>query len=717
MAAPAAVPQSRTGRWKDALELASKKESGWRRMVKKIIARYRGDDCMDEMGDKKKETFNILWSNIETLRPSLYNRTPTPDIRRRYDDKDPIAKAISELLNRSCEYCMDAYDFDGVMVAAVHDSLLTGRGVTRVRYEPVMGNPDEQEEQADIAEGDFTDAKEQEAPETDDPAEPMQEVVYQKVCLEPVSWDDFRCEPVRRWADVTWVAFRLFLTKQQLVEKFGPEKAELVPLDHTALDKADTDNDNQADEKKEENNRGKVWEIWDKTTRKVIWMAPESETPILLVEDDPLELSCFFPCPMPLYQTEDTTSLIPIPDFKLYQTLADDLDRTTLRIIGLTKAMKVRGIYDSSLPELDHLYDDGDKTLIPAQNVTALLERGGLDKAIWFAPLETLIVTMRELVAHREVIKASIYEVTGISDIMRGQTVASETMGAQQLKSQWGTLRLQRRQRAVQRYARDLLRLMTEVISEKFDPQTFTIMTGIRHLTNEQKPVAQQQMMMAQQSGQPVPPEMQEQLAAPTWEEILSVLRDEMVLSYRVDVETDSTIQADEMQEKQDMTELMAGMSQFVATIGPAVQSGYLPVEVAKSLMLTAVRKFKAGGELEAAIENIQPPPPQQKQDDGSQAQLQMQQMQMQHEQQLKQADIQHEQALKSAELQNGQQVEAIKAATAQAKIQSDERIAQLNAQVEQQRMALDHEKAIAQLVQAEAADKRAMQTRGEVTA
>jgi len=707
---------SSASRWKDALELASKKESGWRRMSKKIIARYRGDDCMDEMGEKKKETFNILWSNIETLRPSLYNRTPTPDIRRRYDDKDPIAKAISELLNRSTEYCMDAYDFDGAMVAAVHDSLLTGRGVTRVRYEPVMGSPDEQEEQADIADGDFTDAKENEAPETDDPAEPTQEVVYQKVCLEPVAWDDFRCEPVRRWADVTWVAFRLFLTKQQLMEKFGHEKAASVPLDHTSLEKADTDNDNQADEKKEENNRGKVWEIWDKASRKVIWMAPESDSPVLLVEDDTLELSGFFPCAAPLYQTEDTTSLIPIPDFKLYQTLADDLDRTTLRIIGLTKAMKVRGIYDSSLPELDHLYDDGDATLIPAQNVTALLERGGLDKAIWFAPLETLIVTMRELVAHREVIKASIYEVTGISDIMRGQTVASETMGAQQLKSQWGTLRLQRRQRAVQRYARDLLRLMTEVISEKFDPQTFTIMTGIRHLTNEQKAMAQQQVMMAQQSGQPVLPEMQEQLSAPTWEEILSVLRDEMVLSYRVDVETDSTIQADEMQEKQDMTELMAGMSQFVATIGPAVQSGYLPIEVAKSLMLSAVRKFKAGGELEAAIENIQPPPAQPQQDDGSKAQLQMQQMQMQHEQQLKQADIQHQQAMKSAELQNSQQVEAIKAATEQAKIQSDERIAQLNAQTEQQRMALDHEKNMAALMQAEASDRRSMMTRGEVS-
>jgi len=188
------------------------------------------------------------------------------------------------------------------------------------------------------------------------------------------------------------------------------------------------------------------------------------------------------------------------------------------------------------------------------------------------------------------------------------------------------------------------------------------------------------------------------------------------VLSYRVDVETDSTIQADEMQEKQDMTELMAGMSQFVATIGPAVQSGYLPIEVAKSLMLSAVRKFKAGGELEAAIENIQPPPAQPQQDDGSKAQLQMQQMQMQHEQQLKQADIQHQQAMKSAELQNSQQVEAIKAATEQAKIQSDERIAQLNAQTEQQRMALDHEKNMAALMQAEASDRRSMMTRGEVS-
>ena len=258
---------------------------------------------------------------------------------------------------------------------------------------------------------------------------------------------------------------------------------------------------------------------------------------------------------------------------------------------------------------------------------------------------------------------------------------------------------------------------MTEVISEKFDPQTFTIMTGIRHLTNEQKPVAQQQMMMAQQSGQPVPPEMQEQLAAPTWEEILSVLRDEMVLSYRVDVETDSTIQADEGAGKAGHDRANV---RHVAVCGHHRARRTVRIPAGRSRQVADADRcpqVQGGRRTGSGYREHPASAPQQKQDDGSQAQLQMQQMQMQHEQQLKQADIQHEQALKSAELQNGQQVEAIRAATAQAKIQSDERIAQLNAQVEQQRMALDHEKAIAQLVQAEAADKRAMQTRGEVTA
>ena len=46
------------------------------------------------------------------------------------------------------------------------------------------------------------------------------------------------------------------------------------------------------------------------------------------------------------------------------------------------------------------------------------------------------------LYQQREQIKAVIYELTGLSDIARGASKASETLGAQQLKSQWGSIRL-----------------------------------------------------------------------------------------------------------------------------------------------------------------------------------------------------------------------------------------------------------------------------------
>jgi hypothetical protein len=74
----------------------------------------------------------------------------------------------------------------------------------------------------------------------------------------------------------------------------------------------------------------------------------------------------------------------------------------------------------------------------------------------------------QQLYVAREACKQVIYEITGIADIMRGQTNASETLGAQEIKPTWGTLRLKRLQREVQRYSRDLLRMMLEIAATKF---------------------------------------------------------------------------------------------------------------------------------------------------------------------------------------------------------------------------------------------------------
>ena len=165
-------------------------------------------------------------------------------------------------------------------------------------------------------------------------------------------------------------------------------------------------------------------------------------------------------------------------------------------------------------------------------------------------------------------------EITGISDILRGDTQASETATAQSIKAQWGSLRLRRSQRDVQRYARDLIRIMAEIMAEKFQPQTLMLITGL-------------------------------QLDEPTMMAVMEVLRSDAMRSYRVDIETDSTIQPDEEADKQAITELLSGITNYLAAMGPAVQQGYIPAEAAKAILLSAVRRFRLGREVEDALEEI----------------------------------------------------------------------------------------------------------------
>ena len=125
----------------------------------------------------------------------------------------------------------------------------------------------------------------------------------------------------------------------------------------------------------------------------------------------------------------------------------------------------------------------------------------GFQNAIWMWPVENLIVVLRELMNAREACKATIYEITGISDILRGSTVASETATAQKIKSQWGSLRLKRLQKEVQRFARDLLRMMLEVAATKFSEETWAKMTGLPFNTSMQQSQLMQIAQIAQMTA------------------------------------------------------------------------------------------------------------------------------------------------------------------------------------------------------------------------
>ena len=615
--------------WLDSIALARKNEEAWRKAAGEARERYRGDSQ-----NNQGKRFNILFANTQITLPAIYNSTPIPDVRRRFGDADPAGKVAAQVLERSLSYSFDAYDFGGNMRAAVFDSVLAGRGVLRVRYEPSF--EETEEEQREEAE--------EYAEEAAQPAAPR--LVFQKVCVEHVNWQDFIIGPGRKWEEVPWIGFEHRLTRDELEDRFGDLGA-TMPLD-VITDDARARNSDPRDVP-DVFKRGTVYEIWDKEEREVLFVAPSLPSKILKRVDDPLGLQDFWPMPRPIYDVADSGSLVPIVPYALYKDQAEELDRVTRRIDLLVEQCRYRGLRAADISEFESLARAKDGEFIAVENAMQFAERG-LDKAIWHAPLETLVSVIVQLIQHREMLKATIYEITGLSDIVRGASVASETATAQQIKAQFGSIRIQDRQAEVQRLARDAVRLMAELIGEKFEPETLSLMTGVDLPQAQQKMMAQQAAMMAQQSGQPVPPEIEQVLTVPSWDDVLQVLRSDAMRGYRVDIETDSTVQADVARLKTNAAEFVQGFGGFIQAVGPAVQAGAMPMDVVADLLTAFARNFKLGRQAEDALERMgklaaQPAP-------GADQAAQQQAAEAQAEQQRVAMEVQAKQAEAQAKMQ-----------------------------------------------------------------
>lgn len=623
-------------RWCMELRLADKEEAKWRKHVERVLKRYRSESSYDTDLNRTKDTFNILWANTETLAPALYNSTPKPDVRRRFRDKDPLGKVGAELIERSLSFSMDNYDFDQNIAMVILDLLLPGRGVARVKYMPVFGK-----EQLKDGEGNpVMDGKDPVYPKT-----------YETVQCAHVQWDEFRRGPGKRWSNVPWIAFKSDMTRSELVEAFGEQIGNEIKLSDPEDDDIQKEDDPEV---KGVFKTAEIWEIWDKEKREIIYICKDYKKQPLKTSPDPLGLEGFFPIPEPLMSISQSDSLVPIPEFTMYETLADELDRVTARINKIIKGLKVRGIYDSAVSEFAKLLSSEDNELVPAENAVQLMEKGGLEKSIWMMPIEKHAQVLVQLYQYRESLKQSIYEITGLSDIMRGATNANETLGAQQLKSQWGSMRLQRRQREVQRFVRDLLRIKSEIIAEKFSPETLMMVTGIKLPSQAEKQQAQMMAQLASAQGQPVPPELQQVLMKPSIDEVLQVIRSDAARSFRIDIETDSTIAAQLDADRSDMNELIQGLGGFIQNLGPAVQTGFVPGEVAKTLLMSLIRRFKLGNDVEDAVDSM----PAQPQGNGEEQKKQLEQAQKQIEDQGKQV----QQAMQQLQQQQEQmQQEAMK--------------------------------------------------------
>lgn len=593
--------------WLKTIDEALKSEKKFRKAGRDVVQLYEGEKS-DE------SPFNILYSNTETMLPALYNSTPRPIVKRRFQDEDVLGMAAGRVAERTLTYLTDDGNstytsFDDLMKSATLEALVPGRGVTRFKYDAVL----ERVSNEKAAENVESEEADEEEVEGEGASASDETVSYETVCGEEVPWDRFLHGKAKKWKDVPWVAFEHFMTREELEKNFGEVGARIPVIE---MSTADDENEKsyQTDDMKGVK-IAPVYEIWDKDERVVLFISPQWKSAPIKQVPDPLGLTGFFPCPRPLTFITKISTLLPVALYVQYEQQAKELNRITVRINKLISALKVRGLYDSTVDGIAKVLTADDNVLVPAENVAAMMAQGNaLEKAIWLMPIEKLVSVLQQLYIQREQVKTTIYELTGIADIMRGSSQASETLGAQQIKNQWGTLRLKKTQKEVMRYARDCLRIMAEIAVTKLDPKTIKAMTGLPFPTGEEKQQAgqamQQMQMMAQQTGQPpqIPPKLSEALNQPSWDELLAVLRDDTQRNYRIDIETNSTVDAEATEDKKDISELLNAMSQFLNGIGPLIENGTMPFDVAQGILLAVVRRYRFGPELEDQLKKMQAP-------------------------------------------------------------------------------------------------------------
>ena len=520
-----------------------------------------------KQGGKLRINVPIFHSNIQVLRSSIYAKNPIPEIRRRNDSDDPTTKQLAEMLEKAISYQIDQSDFFGDVKRSILDYLICDKGVLRVNYDIKTG----------VARDEFN------QPILGEDGEPLEEIVNQVVNVDHVSWNRFTYDIGKDWAECDWISYDHYMSVEEIKKEFDVD-----------IDKANIET-NQDDRDKA--NKIHVLEIWDKKTRQIIEVATCREKP-LRVKKDTLNLEHFFTCTKPMISNMRTDKFTAYPDFMMIEPQLNAINMIDGRITELVKTIKDGGFYDQEFSELSKLANAKDGTLIPVADLMRKTEGlTNLDSVIVKLDNVGTANVVAILEDQKEKKKNEIYEITGLSDIIRGTTKASETATAQSIKSQYANVRLQDKINTVNGMLREVMRLFSEIISEHFEPEILKLMTGIE-----------------------VTPEMQ------------ALMKGDLSRNFSVDVETDSTIAMDEQADKQLRNEMMQSVTGYLQVILPLKQQGLITPEIAKELLLVNVRGYKHAKNLEDMIQNM----------DGSeqalqQLQQQMQQMQGQSQQQMQQ--------------------------------------------------------------------------------
>jgi len=659
--------RSKTSRyWMDQLEQSEEAYKEWNTSCDNIDKLFGSLQRLSNAVRDKE--FQLFWANIAVMGPSIYARPPVPVVVPKFKDRRPVFQVSAEVMERCCIVAFDDCDIDDLMIQIRDDVILAGRGVAWPRFESAKGrNPE-------------------------------------KVSIDFKHRRDFLHSVSRNWAEVGWVAAAAYLTAEEAKARFEPTSGDAYK---TATYRIDKDVKDQGGT--DETLRAKFWEIWSKLDNQVYWVT-EGVEDLLDVDDPHMEFRDFFPCPRPAYSTLQRGSLIPIPDVMYYKDQLDEVNLLTGRIHALSEALEVKGFYPAGGAELGDAVEaavkmkSASRILVPVSNWAAF---GGTKEVIIWLPIDMIANVITGCVQLRKQVIDDIYQIMGLSDIMRGATDPQETLGAQQLKTQYGSVRVRDKQRNMAHMAKALVLKTIEVITEKFSAQTILQMCqmqlptkaelkqqmmGIEQQLNQQKaqvgrivqmPQVQQAVSknpgMAQQGIQQFQQvqahaqQMMTQLASkPTVEDVMAFIRNNRARAYVLDIETDSTIFPDEQLEKQRRAEFMQVLSQLLPQLAQLIAAKPESAQFCGELLKFAIAPYRVGRSLDGAIDQLVA---QMEQGGSQQQQPSIQQQQLEFEQQKLQwqgSENDKDRQLKMQEAASQERIEQMKMSGQQAVARGD---------------------------------------------
>jgi hypothetical protein len=539
-------------------ELKEYHEKG-RKIVKRFLDERKSGGNRDSAGNPNYK-LNLYTANTQTMQSLLFGKLPQVDTTRRFQDaNDALSRIAGEMLQRilNTDIEKDNDTFAGSLAHSLFDYLVPGGGWLRNRYVAELEEQDEVPAQLHPETG------EELAPAyTPDPIK-----VSEGVETDYIHWDKVLWSPCKVYSELRWVAFDTPMSKKSFKKRFGADITKLVNFSNKDEDRE------EGQDKNDPWNRVSVWEIWDKESKQVFWWT-KGYSKVLDVKPDPLGLDNFWPWPRPMFSNLSTDKFMPVSDFHLAADLYDEIDDVSERIGILEDAIAVRGVYDETNEGVVRLLTEAARNdLIPIKDWNKFSEKGGISKAVDWLPLEMIVMALDKLREYRTELMGLLYQVTGMSDIMRGQASGQSTATEQAIKARFASVRVQTKQDEVARFASEAQRIKAEIISKHFD-----IATIIKRSNIESTPDAAQAMQAAQ------------------------VIKDKF-WQYRIAVKPEAISLQDFTALRQERTEFIQGLATFFQGAMPIAQQLPQGVPYLLELLKWAMAGFKGSSTIEGVLD------------------------------------------------------------------------------------------------------------------